>query len=275
MTQGFVQVAVDGSGKQLGNEVYTVPIGTQLTDGSGNVTTISAPLYFFREHIINADPTNPAGVATVTNAQGPGVSDFGLTVRMPQGQPDLSAMLAVLLDIDANIAQLAGNAPLVGGAPATLPQYGLPVITALQGGGVSPSVPQAVGVDRFGRQIILPHTVRDLTKSVATTITVNTETTIIPASGDQVNCNDVIAIIASNTSATAVRVDIRDQLSTVASPLSKNGVIPLYVPAGDVRGISLGGVIIPQSNVNQVWTATVSSAVTDIRIWALYAVNPR
>jgi hypothetical protein len=268
MTQGFVQVAVDGSGKQLGNEVYTVPIGTQLTDGSGNVTVTSAPLYFFREHIINADPTNPAGVASVT--QGPQPGDFGLTARLPVGQPDMQAMMALLLDISQSLNTIANSGGLLGSSQT-------PALQAMREGLRSPGListttPYPVIADRYGRLVPAPSYGRNFTDANSVTITTTTETVLQPA--DAGNFNDLLALVMCNTSATATRVDIRDQLSTVASPASTLGVMPFLLPAGDTRGISFHTPNY-QSNINQTWTATLSGAVTDVRIWAYFAQTPR
>ena len=268
MTQGFVQVAPDSTGKQLGNEVYTVPVGTVLTDGSGNQTVTSAPLYFFREHVVNADPTNPAGVATVT--QGPQPTEYGLTTRIPQGQPDFQAMLVFLQDIDAVLNQIAGNpGPLGGQAPPGL----LAVRSLIKTPLLSPTAPLPVLADGFGRLLAGPPFGRNNTDAASVTITSSTVETNIQAA-DPNNFNDLMAIIISNTSATAVRVDVRDQPSTVTAPSSSLGVMPFFVPAGDMRGIAF-----PQpnyqSNYNQPWTATCSASVADVRIWAFFAQTPR
>lgn len=276
MAEGFIQVAPDSTGKQLDNDVITVPAGTQVTDGSGNVTTLAAPAFYFRERVVSADPNNPLGVATVTRSTGPNVDDYGLTVRVPPGQSDLQTIASILLDIDTLLATQLGLQPLTGLGIQPLPTLGLATPTF---GGLPPSqssttVPRGIISDIFGRQVIIPHTIRDLVVSAALTITASTsETPLIPASGDPTVCNDVVGIIGVNTSGTATRVDIRDQLSTVATPASQNGVIPLYLPAGDMRGISLGGVIIKQTNPNQLWTATANVSVTDVRLWALYIKN--
>jgi hypothetical protein len=263
MAEGFVQVAPDSTGKQIDNDVVATPAGNVDTDGSGNQTTLAAPAYRFRQRTINADPNNPAGLATVAST--PGANDFGLTVRMPVGQADLQTIAALLLDIDANIAALAGNAQQA-------PALAIPVFGQLPPPQLTPTVSRPIVSDKFGRQIVVTQTVRELVDNQATTITnVATEQTII-AAGAADTFNDLIAIIAVNTSATATRVDIRDQLSSVTTPAG-GAVMPIYLPAGDTRGISLGGVIIPQTNRGQLWTAQCSVAVTDVRIWALYAVN--
>lgn len=119
--------------------------------------------------------------------------------------------------------------------------------------------------DKFGRQVVLPLTIRDLVGTQTTTISASTtETTIVTAAAS--TFNDLMLLVISNTSATAARVDIRD--TTAGSVL-----FSIYVPAGDVRGFSMGGVAIPQTTVNTNWTAQSSASVTDLRVYAVFAKN--
>ncbi len=119
--------------------------------------------------------------------------------------------------------------------------------------------------DKFGRQVVLPVTIRDLIGTQTTTISASTsETTIITAAASVFN--DLMLLVVSNTSATATRVDFRD--TTAGSIL-----FSIYVPAGDVRGFSMGGVAVPQTSVNTNWTAQSSASITDLRIYAVWAKN--
>ncbi len=258
---GLVQVAPDSSGKSLGNEVVTYPPGTILTDQNGVQTVTSAPIYLFREHIINADPTNPAGTARVTDASGPSPLDFGLAVRLPPGQADLQSIVQFLQSIDTNIQALtfALNVP---------PQakYAIPLVGGLQPAAFTPTTPRPVVSDAFGRQVVLPHTIRDLCTPVSLTLTASTTETTLIAAGDSLTFNDLVAIIVTNTSATVTEVDIRDAIAGTI-------VMAFEVPATETRGLSLGGVIIPQSKTGQNWTAQCGTSVTSVKIWALYIKN--
>ncbi|SRR6266481_2740355 len=265
MTTGLVQIAPDSTGKSLGNEVVTYPAGTVLTDQNGVQTVTSAPIYLFREHVINADPLDPAGLANVRRALNANRDDAGVVIRIPENTPDLDSIKQLLSSLNDNIQALAF------GLTSNQVQAALPLVGGLQPAIVTPTIPRPVVSDVFGRQVILPHTIRELTADQATTFTTTTEATIITA-GDSNTFNDVVAIIAVNTSATATRIDIRDQLSTVTSPAG-GAVKPLYIPAGDMRGLALGGVLIKQTNAGQAWTVTLGTAVTDVRIWALYVKN--
>jgi len=269
MATAFIQLYPDSNatGKQLDSDVVQLPAGTVITNLDGTTTVLSAPAYVYRERVVNADPANPVGLAAVTNDSGPYLNDFGLVVRLPPGQDDLQTLAELLSDMRADIRTLA----MVVGQAAQSQQMSLPLVGGLQPARATPTIPIPSVCDVFGRQIVLPHTIRELVADQAQTFTTTTENTIITA-GDANTFNDVVAIIAVNTSATATRVDIRDQLSTVTSPAG-GAVKPLYVPAGDMRGLSLGGVLIKQTNAGQAWTATLGTAVTDIRIWALYIKN--
>lgn len=265
---GQITVAPDSTGKSLGNETVTYPAGTIFTNADGSTITLTSPTVVFREHIIASDPNNPYGVASVANGtSGPDSQAFGLTVRLPPGQPDLAALAGYLQDMDSvlnqilNVLQSGLFQPLGAIRTTTLSQ---PI--------ASPSQAMPLLTDAFGRLMTVANANRADVDSTETTITGNTETTIIPALPN--TYQDLIALLISNTSATAVRVDIRDQSSTVGNPPSKNGVIPLFVPAGDTRGLIIPGPALYQSNPGQAWTATVSSAVTDIRVWA-YMANVR
>lgn len=118
--------------------------------------------------------------------------------------------------------------------------------------------------DKFGRAVVLPGTIRDLVGTQATTISASTsETTIVTQAASIFN--DLTLLIVSNTSATAARVDFRD--TTGGSVL-----FSMYIPAGDVRGISLNRPI-PQTTVNTNWTAQSSASVTDLRVYAVFDKN--
>lgn len=110
--------------------------------------------------------------------------------------------------------------------------------------------------DLAGRQIV-GFAPRDLVTRGSATISTTTETSIIAAGGVGV-FHDIVGIILTNTSATAVRVDIRDVTAGTVQfsvALAANG----------------GAVIMPnipfnQTTANSAWTAQLSAAVTDVRV---------
>ncbi len=255
----------------------------------GSVTT-AAPTYTTGN--INPLSLTTSGALRVdlgaTSANATAIKVDGSAVTQP-----VSGTVSITANSAVNVAQINGVTPLMGnGVTGTgsqrvtiasdntvLPAVGagatgsaVPANASYQGFDASTALPTAATAgntvggmsDKYGRQVVLPVTIRDLVGTQTTTITVATETTIVTAAAS--TFNDLIMLVVSNTSATAVRVDFRD--TTAGSIL-----FSLYLPAGDTRGFSLGGVPIPQTSVNTNWTAQVSSAVTDIRVYAVFAKN--
>src|SRR5581483_142196 len=121
-------------------------------------------------------------------------------------------------------------------------------------------------VDKFGRQVQLVSTVRDLVGTQTTTISASTaETTIVTAAASVFN--DLIMLIVSNTSAsTNTRIDFRDTTAgSVLFSLQSNGGQP---PVGFCLPTP-----IPQTSVNTNWTAQCATSTTDIRVYAVFAKN--
>ena len=136
-------------------------------------------------------------------------------------------------------------------------------ITALPTAATATNFTNAVS-DKFGRQVVVAGTIRDLVGTQTTTISASTsETTIVTAAAS--TFNDITALVCSNTSATAARIDFRD--TTAGSVL-----FSVYVPAGDVRGVAFQRPV-PQTTVNTNWTAQSSASVTDLRIYATFDKN--
>lgn len=157
-----------------------------------------------------------------------------------------------------------GSSTATGSAvPANAFYNGVNAQTALPTAATAGNLTGATA-DKFGRAVVLPGTIRDLVGTQTTTIAASTsETTIVTAAASVFN--DLTALVVSNTSATAVRVDFRD--TTAGSVL-----FSIYVPAGDVRGVAFNRPI-PQTSVNTNWTAQSSASVTDLRIYCVWDKN--
>lgn len=122
-------------------------------------------------------------------------------------------------------------------------------------------------MDKFGRQVVLLGTIRDLIGTQTTTISASTsETTIVTAAASIFN--DLAMLIVSNTSAsTNTRIDFRDTTGgSVLFSLQSNGGQPPV-------GFSIPGMPIPQTTVNTNWTAQCATSTTDIRVYAVFAKN--
>jgi hypothetical protein len=120
-------------------------------------------------------------------------------------------------------------------------------------------------VDKVGRLLSVA-VLRTLKGVQKTSITVNTETTVVTAGAAGV-FNDVYAFMVTNKSATAVFVDFRDATAGTVR-------MTLAAPASDTRGftVPVDSAMVQATAANN-WTATVSSAVTSIEITALYTSN--
>lgn len=118
---------------------------------------------------------------------------------------------------------------------------------------------QALSVDKIGRAIVTTAPRGQRVKN-AITLTSTTETTLISTGGASV-FHDLTKLIISNTSGTDVRVDFRD--ATGGSV-----IFSVFAPAGQTVGVSAGDDPIPQTTANNNWTAQLSAAVTDVRIFA-------
>ena len=152
------------------------------------------------------------------------------------------------------------------GAPnhtSTFQQPQVVTHTALPTAATTPNSTPSLG-DKFGRQVVIPGTVRDLVGTQTTTISASTtETTIVTAAAS--TFNDLTAITVANTSTTPTRVDFRN---TTAGSV----IFSLYIPGSDVRGITFQRPV-PQASVNTNWTATSSASVTDLRVFAVFDKN--
>lgn len=118
---------------------------------------------------------------------------------------------------------------------------------------------QAVSTDKLGRQIVTTAPRGQRVKN-AITLTSTTETTLLSTGGASV-FHDLTKLIIANTSGTDVRVDFRD--ATGGSV-----IFSVFAPAGQTVGVSCGDDPIPQTTANNNWTAQLSAAVTDVRIFA-------
>ena len=113
--------------------------------------------------------------------------------------------------------------------------------------------------DTSGRQVVRLNAPRGLRIRNTITLTSTTETTLLAAAAS--TFHDLTKIIVINTSATAVRVDIRD---TTGGSV----IFAIYAPAGQTVGYVDSADPVEQASVNTNWTAQLSAAVTDIRIFA-------
>jgi hypothetical protein len=121
--------------------------------------------------------------------------------------------------------------------------------------------------DKFGRQVALVGTIRDLVGTQTTTLSASVSETTIVTAGAAGVFNDLIMLIVTNTSAsTTTRIDFRD--TTAGTVLFSLISIGGQQPVGFALPIP-----IPQTTAATNWTAQCATSTTDIRIYAVYAKN--
>jgi hypothetical protein len=115
--------------------------------------------------------------------------------------------------------------------------------------------------DVTGKQVVTPYAPRALTVTGAATLTNTTATSLITAGGAGIFV-DLTTLILTNTSSTAVRVDIRDAGtggSVIFSiGLAANGGAVVNFPAP-----------VPQTTANNAWAVQLSASVTDVRCYGI------
>jgi hypothetical protein len=114
--------------------------------------------------------------------------------------------------------------------------------------------------DLLGKAVVVPLGVRALIVQNTITLMTVTETTLLSAGGLG-NYLDVSWLVVTNTSATAVRVDIR-------SVTAGSVVLSVMAPAGLTTLVDLSDLPMLQATANNNWTVQLSAAVTDVRVSA-------
>ncbi|NTW89584.1 MAG: hypothetical protein HGB37_01555 [Candidatus Moranbacteria bacterium] len=114
--------------------------------------------------------------------------------------------------------------------------------------------------DLLGKQVMVALGVRAQMVQMPLILTTTTETTLLAAAGAGVYV-DPSWMMFTNTSASAVRVDIR--AATAGTVL-----LSVNVPAGETVRIDFSDVPMLQPVANENWTAQLSAAITDLRILA-------
>jgi hypothetical protein len=171
------------------------------------------------------------------------------------------------LPLDALVSSvtIAGNPAVVGNVAHDGADSGAPIKV---GGIAYAADPVAVAAldrtnsytDQLGKQVVVPLACRAMIAQATVTLTTTTETTILTAPGAGIYL-DVSWIVLTNTSASAVRVDIR--------PVTAGSVLlSLNVEASKTLMIDLSDIPMIQPTANNNWTVQLSTAVTDVRITA-------
>ncbi|HEV2403226.1 MAG TPA: hypothetical protein VGS08_03415, partial [Candidatus Saccharimonadales bacterium] len=116
--------------------------------------------------------------------------------------------------------------------------------------------------DKFGRQVVIPQTTRDLVAMQSTTITSSiASTTVVTAAGSNVFA-DISSIVLGNSSASATLVTLSDGTNSYY----------FYVPPGDTRGASYQ-VPLAATTANTAWTVTCGTSVASLYVTVQFLKN--
>jgi hypothetical protein len=253
-TSSIAGVATSTGNGVSGTGVQRVTIAS---DSTGNIATIGTSV----TPGTAATNLGKAEDAAHTTAD---VGVFALGVRNDAN----TTVTSTAGDYSQISVDLAGNARVVGNIDTDTADAGSPVKI---GGQARTTNPTAVAnadrvnamFDKVGKFVIKTDAPRELVNRNNITLTSTTETTLVAAGGAGV-FNDLTTLIITNTNTTTgVRVDIRDATAgtvrfSVAIAPNGGAVIPFSVP-------------VPQTTAANNWTAQLSAAVTDIRIFAVTA----
>lgn len=238
-----------------GVDTFNVTVNAALPAGGntlGAVTQASGPWSVNHTQLNGVALGSPSNYGTSPGAVSvPGVNAFitntpAVTLTSTTVTNDLTMQGDV-----ASASADSGNPVKIGGV----------VQTALPTAGANGNRFNAA-VDKFGRQVVIGSDRALETACPSITLTTTTETTLCTAGGAGVFL-DLKAISCSNTSATLVRVDVRDATAgTVrlsrALAASGGGFVQVFP---DMPW--------PQAAANNNWTVQLSGAVTDVRCDAL------
>jgi hypothetical protein len=169
----------------------------------------------------------------------------------------------------ANVIALSGknglyvtpNAATAASIPSTAEPIGSQARTSLP---VAVASGQLVNnyADKFGRQVVIPQTTRDLVGMQAYTFTANTSAqTVVSAAGSGVYA-DILSITLVNTGTSATEFILSDGTNSYT----------YYAPAGDMRG-AVYQVPLAATATNTVWTGTCGTSTSSLICTITYAKN--
>ena len=245
-TSGYARIRMRCSAYTSGTA--TVAFMGEAAGSANIIATVTADTEFPTAAALADTTTNPtttlvgANLEVFNGTTWDRVKSAGVTGSVTVGGPTAAA------------AAIAANPLTIGGRGSTTNP------TAVADG-------QAVNVylDKEGR--IVPsntHCRALVVQGAVVTVTDTTETTVIAAGATGV-FHDLTSIKLSNTSATAVRADIRDITGSTV-------VDTFYLPAGDIRSV-VYQTPFTQTTASNNWTVKLSATVVDVRVIATAVKN--
>jgi hypothetical protein len=242
-------VKIDGSAvtHPVSGTITNVPSGTQPV--SGTVTHVPSGTQTIAGTITAVQSGTYAVSGTVTHVPSGTQTIAGTVTSVPSGTQAVSGTFTGVSAGDvAHDGVDSGNPLKIGGQARTTNP------TAVADADRVNAV-----FDKIGRIVTAPCQVRQLVTSATITLTNTSETTLLAAGGSGV-FHDMTMLTITNTSGTAVRVDIRD---TTGGSV----IISFYVAASGGGAVVPFSVPLSQTSSNTNWTAQLSASVTDVRIF--------
>ena len=238
---------------------------TADAQGGGNNLSVSSTIYNGTNYDRQRSASSAAGT-TGTGLLGAAVLGFDGT-NYQRLKSDTSGVITVNPGNTQNstawmtqdVADKAIGAAVPGNANYTGAQAKTALPTAASDGNIV-----GLTADKFGRQVVVTESVRDLKANipVLTLTSTTSETTLIASAAS--TFNDITSIMVENTSATATEVVFKDSTAGTTQ-------FYVYVPAGDMRGFS--NCFFKQTTANNNWTATCTTSVASIKISGTYVKN--
>jgi hypothetical protein len=264
-----ITVSDDGGTTYYNTPVYDSIAEQWLAPGA----TITPATNASRQYWVALPPVT-AIVKVLSSAFTSGTGSIRILTGYLSNSP--GSTMAQLMDAAGNArgANVTASNQLNVIGPSTSAINAAPPASATQVGGVAatalPTAYTATDLtphmtDKFGRLVTINQGMRDIV-SPMTQLTLNTtttETTLVAAVAS--TFNDLLSLVVINTSATATQVDFRDSTGGTVR-------LSLYIPAGETRGVALNTPM-PQSAVNNAWTARCGVAVGSIIITGNYISN--
>ena len=255
-------------------------------NGSGNLVNVSAgtPLpvsgsisFTAPQHVIIDSGTvttvsTVTAVTAITNALPAGTNVIGHVIVDSGTITTVSAVTAITNALPAGTnnlgkVQVLGNAGAAFDAavnaapPANAIQIGCLAATALPTANTATDLTVPM-TDKFGRQVVIANTIRNLTGMQATTITSSTSATTIITAGASGVYNDIISLAITNSSATALIVTISDGTKSLVYAIAANGGIMIQ-PSSPIAATSAA----------TAWQITCGTSVASIYVVAQFAAN--
>jgi hypothetical protein len=227
----------------------TISIDAAQADGENNAAN---SLYTSSRNYVFNGTTWDRVRGDVTNGMDVDVTRVGGNVTVVQSTA--SSLNAQVVGSVANASADSGN-PVKIGAQARITNR-----TAVTDGQRTDVV-----ADDMGRLVVIQNQVRDLVTQATTTISTTTESTILAAGAAGV-FHDLTLLVFTNTGNTATRVDVRDATAGTVR-------FSIWLPAAGGGAILQPPVPITATTAAANWTAQLSAATTDVRIFVQAVKN--